>query len=115
LNIENGEKNNEQQTDIMIDNLSIEETKTLDETIVNENVEQVINEQLDNEEVEQVANEELAVEEFAVETLTNEEVETVVLEELVNEQVQTVPVEQVETVANEEPIKKKRTYNKKKK
>jgi hypothetical protein len=162
FNIENGENNNEQNSHIMIDTLSIEETKSLHETVHNEQVETLANEeveqlaneevetlaneevqqlaneevekvanekaeQLANEEVEKVANEkaeQLANEEVEkvaneeVEQLANEEVEKVAneeVEQLANEEVEKVANEKAEQLANEEPVKKKRTYNKKKK
>lgn len=98
LNIENGLKNNEQHSHIMIDTLLVQETKSLHETLPNEEVETVA-----NQEVEIVVNEE-------VETVVNAEVKPVI-----NEEVETFVNEEVKQFINEEPVKKKRTYNRKNK
>jgi hypothetical protein len=143
---ENGEKNNEQQSDIMIDTLLLQETKSLHETLPNEQVETFPNEQVEtfpneqvetfpneqvetlvNEDVEQLVNEDVEqlvnedVEQLVnedVEPVINQEVEPVInqeVEPVINQEVEPVINQEVEQLDNEEPIKKKRTYNRKKK
>jgi hypothetical protein len=107
LNTENRERKSEQSDIIQIEAVSVEETKSLDESIINKDVESVA--------------EELIVEEPIVEAIvTNQEpiieepiVEEPFVEELVTNE-ELVVNEEPESVA-EEPVKKKRTYNKKKK